>query len=591
MKHAKKLLALAMVFAMALALAAPAFAADDDPTVSFDLGKYEVAVKLETDAPQNVDGGISQHKFVAYQIFSAEYAKQDGQNIIEGQGDPAFENTQLVAIKWGNGVKVNELWKALCTDDASPLKNQLTWSDNPETDATQNNGNANINPYAYELAQKIAKYQYDDASAQAFAKIVDQYTTEISTPQGVDLAPGYYLVVDEETLNNGETVRNPSTLQMSGTGSFNPEVKADVPQLDKNVLEVNDSNGATPDWGDVSDYDINDNVPFALTSTLPNNYDEYVRYTYRIVDTLSKGLTFDDSSVKVYKNRDLVPQSSYTVTSLKGADGSTTVTIDFGNLKESVETANYGDIIRVFYTATLNNEAVIGGIGNTNTAHLEFSRNPNATGEGDDDDTGKTPEEKVTVFTFELDINKTRENGDPLPGAEFTLFKKYSNNPVGFLDGTETVEDDGKTYYAVATLIGTGTDNSVFEFKGIDSGDYMVRETKVPDGFNKAEDIYFTVEAEITQVDNADGSITQLTVNEVTTINGTEITNVENEASFHITGDKQTGVLSTNIVNLQGLTLPSTGGIGTTIFYVVGGLLLVGAAVVLITKKRMSSAE
>ncbi len=211
----------------------------------------------------------------------------------------------------------------------------------------------------------------------------------------------------------------------------------------------------------------------------------------------------------------------------------------------------------------LNGSAVIGGAGNVNTVytHLLQRSNPGGTG------TGTTPQDKNVVFTYQLVVNKEDEGGNPLQNAGFTLYKK----------------DSSGTWQTVSTLA-PGTDTT-FTFKGLDDGDYKLVESAVPEGFNKMEDIEFSITAtHATSAPNP--SLTSLNG---ATADGSVIT--LGSGTQQATVSLSTGTISTTIVNKAGSILPSTGGIGTTLFYVVGGALAVGAAVLLITKKRMDAEE
>ena len=290
---------------------------------------------------------------------------------------------------------------------------------------------------------------------------------------------------------------------------------------------------------------------------MPSTLDTYTTYSYTFHDTLSAGLTFDTNSVSV-KLGDTDITSSFTVTTTGLADGcSLEVTCE--NVK-GITGVTKDSAIVVEYTATLNEQAVIAGVGNPNEAHLEFSNNPNGTG------TGTTPTDKVTVFTFELVANKV--DGDnsnaALTGAQFTLKKKKA-------DGSY---EDVKTLGADGTL-------SAFTFTGLATGDYRLVEDKTPTGYNSIQPIDFKVVA-VYDKDSADPKLTSLTV---------EGTNADATFTVNKSGEEADATftnITTQVVNHKGSTLPSTGGIGTTMFYVIGAILVVGAAILLITKRRMS---
>jgi LPXTG-motif cell wall-anchored protein len=216
----------------------------------------------------------------------------------------------------------------------------------------------------------------------------------------------------------------------------------------------------------------------------------------------------------------------------------------------------------VEYNATLNDKAVLGSEGNPNSVELTYSNNPNDTGDGKSKpaNTGTTPKDTVKVFTYQTIINKVGEDEKtPLAGAEFTLVKKNKDGSTKNVDVVKNAE---------------GTS---FTFKGLDAGDYVLKETKTPDGYNTVKPIEFTInakydpEADDPQLINLSGDVTS------------------GVAEFD--ANKADGSLKADIVNRKGSLLPSTGGMGTTILYVIGSILVLVAAVLLITKKRMDAAK
>ena len=286
---------------------------------------------------------------------------------------------------------------------------------------------------------------------------------------------------------------------------------------------------------------------------------------------MDKSLTYNkDAKVYIKNENEAEPREvtdSFSITSAENADGTTTLTVSIDDAKAAPVSAGNKAVITVEYTATLNEEAVPGGAGNVNKATLEYSNDPNWDGNGNPP-TGTTPEEVAVVFTLKTIVNKVEKNPNydpnvegseefiPLKGAGFTLYKK----------------DVSGEYIQVGEEV-KGEEMTQFVFSGLDDGDYMLKETTTPVGYNTIEDIYFTITAEHT-------------VEGLTTLEGT---NAENGNVF--TGELTAGSLTTNVENNKGATLPETGGIGTTIFYALGGLLTVGAVVLLVTKKRMSADE
>ena len=366
---------------------------------------------------------------------------------------------------------------------------------------------------------------------------------------GVD--QGYYLIAETKTGDEGDTY-SLVMLDTAGNDSVTVTTKEDRPELEKKVKEKNDSTGAESDWQDAADYDIGDDVPFQLTGTVDAKYDNYGSYYYAFHDTMSDGLTFNADSVTVTVDGTAVTSGYEVVT--EDLDDSCTFEVRFADLK-NIEAVKAGSKVVVNYTAKLNENAVIGEGGNTNVSKLEYSNNPYGDG------TGVTPEDKVIVFTYNLIANKVDGNNAPLEGAGFTLYK---------LDSTTG------DYVAVGNEI-TGV--TTFYFKGVDAGQYKLVETTVPAGYNKADDLVFSVEATYdTTSDNPE--LKTLVVKDASG----KVVSEGTEAIF--TATLRTGAVSTDVQNLSGTELPATGGIGTKIFYTVGAIIMIVAAVLLIARKR-----
>ncbi len=391
--------------------------------------------------------------------------------------------------------------------------------------------------------------------AAAFAEEVAPYLTtaagSVTTTADGDctisgLAAGYYLIKDQDNSLTGDEAYTSYILKV--VKDTEATLKSDKPTVEKKVKDVNDSDGIESDWQDSADYDIGDSVLFQLTATLANNVTSYDTYKFVFHDTLSNGLTYDSNSLKVYVDGTEIT-SGYTVDEPTAAGG--TLTITFADAK-AVNAGN-SSVITVEYTATLNENAVIGGDGNNNKVNLEYSNNPNSGGEGS---TGTTPDDTVIVFTYQVVVNKVDSESNALEGAGFTLYKKNS---------------DGE-YVAVGDEI-TGV--TTFTFEGLDDGDYKLVETTTPAGYNTMDDVEFTITAEH-EVLSDSPVLTSLTG---TAANG--------ELKF--TSDTTDGSLESDVVNYSGSELPETGGMGTRVLYALGGILVVAALVLLVTKKRMSN--
>lgn len=570
MNRLKKYASLLLALVMALALAVPAMAGenveDGEP----------VAPEENTETPTPTTSNIivpemKDHSFVAYQIFSGT------------QKATTEDNAPLADIQWGKGIAADSFLTALTTSK----------------DFGENNPFANAES-AEDVAKVLEGQEFNSEMAIAFARIATDYVVEyegITLKQGPGamnvVDQGYYLIVDETTLNGTDTVRNASLLQL--TKDVTITVKVDVPQVDKQVQENSDEK-----FGEAADYTIGDDVPFKFVSAVPD-MEQYKTYKYVFHDKMDAGLTFNANSVVVTIGGTTVPatedgKTNYTVETDGLTDGCT-FEIRFEDLK-TIAAATKGAAVEITFTAKLNSNAVIGSGGNKNKVQLEYSNNPSDYGDGEN---GKTPEDEVIVFTYELDTNKINnaETPEKLQGAEFHLARTRTV-------GETTVEEwaivengkvvrwveakEGEQTYLPATgnennLSGiacagstlTSDENGLFVVEGLDAGEYKLLETKAPAGYNTPKEAFTVVISRNLDQTETGASYSDLAV----TLNGVATENVDNNS----------GKLPVTIVNQSGATLPETGGIGTTIFYALGGLLTVGAVVLLVTKKRMSADE
>lgn len=387
-------------------------------------------------------------------------------------------------------------------------------------------------------------------------------TTKTKAFTGID--KGYYLIA-ETAIAADENTYSLVMLDTVGNDSVTVNTKKNVPTLEKKVQEKNDSTGYESDWQDGADYDVNDKVPFKLTGTVSADYASYKTYYYAFHDKMSSGLTFDLNDIEVKVDGTKVDKNKYTVVT-DNADGCTFEVV-FNDLKK-VEGVTATSKITVEYKATLNDQSVIGSTGNPNEARLEYNNNPYYDGTGKPGETGKTPWDKVIVFTYKLVANKVDKDGKALEGAGFTLYK-LDNATGNFVKvGNEIKGDDNNKI-------------TTFTFDRLDAGQYKLVETTVPAGYNKADDLIFTVEATY-DTEATNPTFKDLVIKDSTgkTISG------ENKV---FTINLAEGSFTTNIKNLSGTELPSTGGMGTTIFYIVGAILIIGAGVLMITRRRMNN--
>lgn len=460
--------------------------------------------------------GKTPHKFEFYQIFKGEVS--NGEN----------GKLKLSNIEWGNGVNDTKNISFSGKSTASEIANSLTGD--------------NVEQFAKEISTKLQ------------SKVESELVEPNNSHKFDKLDAGYYLVKDVDASQEAKDKENGAyTLYLlKVVGTVTARTKLDVPTVTKHVKDINDSEDKDyKDWAKTADHDINDQVQFKLEGTLPSNYDKYETYKYVFHDEGSIGLTFQKDSIKVYaiKNQDkinLMQDSEYKITTSEN-----NFDLTFENLKTNKSITKEHKIV-IEYNAKLNDQAVIGSKGNPNEVYLEYSNNPNKSGDG----TGKTPKDKVIVFTYKVIVNKVDGEQKPLAGAEFKLEKW---NAV-------------KGQYEVSKVAILNTEKNKFEFKGIDDGKYKLTETKNPPGFNKIQPIEFTVKAT-----HDDQKL------ELTELNGEKIS-----GEIIFTPNKEEGSLSTDIVNKQGPELPETGGMGTKIIYTVGTVLVLGGVIYLVTKRKLS---
>lgn len=492
----------------------------------------------------------------------------------------------------------------------------------------------------------------DDADKQKIAKALNSESVLKNSPVSpVSLAQdatkkysanvankGWYLITD--TAGTGNKVVSTNILQVLGEETVTVEPKFSLPTLTKKIIEgENRVEANTAAIGDIVHYEIKTKVP---------NVQGYNKYFFIVEDNLSGGLTYLGNSMNVTINGDaLSPDSDskkststageYFIEKTGGTSGANTqIKVIFEDFLNYVKSNNLqaGDDITISYDARLNEYANIvstgENAGNPNTANLVYSNNPNHNytgnkdedpdtpdspdepGTGDNSFVGETPEEKVNTYTTAIKIKKIDQNGQPLTGASFTL-EGTKLKSVRVVTGSQFEQANDGTYWKLKNGSYTRTDPSALTdkekekydstvlkykkiptdatvsdaageplkitatvdgdgyltFSGLNAGTYTLKETGVPSGYNKAEDIGFTLAAEVKDKDSA------------TWTNSSNVFDVlDSDAMF-----------PTEIENVKGATLPSTGGMGTRLFYIVGGLLVAGSLVLLVTKKRMGAKE
>ena len=489
MKHARKLTSLLLALVMVFALAV---------TVAADGTTEPVKGSITVDNP--VDGLT----YTAYKIFDVTH---DGDNYSYTIDDtsPWIGTVRAYAIP-GHGLTLT------LVADTTPATYVVTFDDTNPTNkfsapsfaATLKNALATVNP-------TTDVYQLQEQSGKQVAS---------------DLPLGYYFVKSSanDALCNLTTTNPDITIHDKNDMPFEKEV--DKPSAD-----------------------VGQDVTFTITGQVPD-CTGFTKYTYKITDKMTDGLTFNRDSLTVKVGETTVTTDCIVI--YDPATDSQTFTVSIPVFEKKYE---FGKKIEVTYTATLNEKAV--AVVSTNEAKLTYSNDPTT------DETKESQPQKKEVYSAKIVIDKfeTDNENKKLDGAKFVLYKKAPTatdpNAIQYYkkwDATDTTKAvtwvDSITK---ATEVTTGNDGAAY-FEGLADGTYYLVETKAPAGYNQ-----LTGPKEV-KVAGSTTETTKLTVTE-------------------------------KVANQAGTLLPSTGGMGTTIFYVLGAVLVVGAGVLLVTKKRMSQSD
>ena len=528
-KAIKKLLAALLAVAMLCAMAIPAFAGTEGDITTW-------------------------HSFSAFQIFKGK---------VEGNDIKDFK---ISNVEWGSNIDPDNFLPQLKgADTIGPLFTKANSAQDVLAVISQWN-NSDANSIAF--ARFVCHYLYPDANAKP-KPAVEGGSDHIHFDEA-----GYYLVVDTTPFNPGDFDHAyNSFLLMVTHDNWNVPItpKAEKPSVKKEVFDNfdNQDGTSTGDFGSSADHAINEKFQFKLTATLPAStdhaYDYYDTYAVCFKDTLSEGITYDGPDSVVIKSNNnthdtTIDPSKYTIDT-KNLETQNYFEVNIHDVKACAKDAGFdlndGATITFTYTAHLNEKVYVnigsGSTENKNSVQLKYSNNPRP-----GDYWGTTPKSEVYVYTYQLN-NTKRQNtvdGPALAGAGFKLYSDAEcNNEVGLYQ-------EGEFYYPIKDATGKKAvemisgENGQFNVKGLDAGTYYLKETKTPDGYGACanKEIVISATHDVNHVDLS-------------------------------------GNLSTTIINKKagGITLPSTGGIGTTIFYVVGGGLMVAAIVLLVTKKRMEN--
>ena len=487
----KKLISIALAIMMILSLATMAFATG-------------TGTNSNTGSITIQDSG-KDHTYTIYRIFDLSL------------------NTKVEPNAYA--YTVNRAWNGFFGEGSEALNyftikdGYVTWkSVDGETDAKKAERAAAFAQLALAYAEENKISAVESKNSTADGKLVFQ-----------NLPLGYYLV--DSTMG---------TLLTLDTTAPDAAVKDknDAPGIDKDVK----SDEATTDngWADSNTASIGDTVEFHVQITVNKGAENYVLH-----DQMSEGLTYQEVTAVKIGNED-VDDANYTVTD--ETTDNCTFEVVFDN--DYIAGLEAGTVIEVFYSAILNEKAVIAGEGNPNSAQIEY---------GDKNHTGIVPAENTTTYTYEFDLVKTDSDKKLLDGAKFKLYNVATGGSAIALVKT------GDTTYRVAkaddqtTVTEIDVKDGQVTISGLSNGEYWLEETKAPDGYN------------------------QLTAREKFTIQGSNLDATVTEGVWEKDGVR--------VENKTGSELPETGAMGTAIFVSFGTLVVLGTGVLLVTKKRMSMIE
>ena len=556
MKYLKRFFSIGMAVVMMLSMTISAFAANENP--------HTITITHEK----------SGHVYEAYQVF---------------KGD--ISDDKLTNVEWGNGVNGEALLVDLKQMEDSPYMDCNSAEAVADVLETMSENSAELDAFA----TVAGKHLTTEASVSTNAGTVEKdgiayYKYDIQVT-----GDGYYLVKDQGTkeIEDGDAY---TKYILKVVGDVLVEAKADAPELEKKIVEgekkVDANNGS-----------VGDTVNYELTSRVPD-MDGYDKYDFIVHDTLSEGLTFQEDSVRIQVGNTVLSAEDYSVVTENVSDDCIFEIIlkDFYNKYKEQSGAK----ITMKYSAIINENAIVGNVGNSNEAYLEYSNHPY---EGVN---GITPKDIVLTYVTGIELIKIDENGNRLTGAEFqitgdklnkvqTMKEVFQEDPNGifyklkkgtYTDIAPTEETAGdyanteitygreiKTEWNISTEAVSATatvgSDGVVRFDGLSEGTYVIKEMKAPSGYNLLkEDITVKISCEepATVLSGEEKAVWKYTLSGAVSTENNEVT-------------ATSGRVELTIENKEGATLPSTGGIGTTIFYILGAILTVGGGAILLTKK------
>ena len=488
------------------------------------------------------------HSFEAFQIF---------------KGD--VEGNKISNATWGSNITNPDVFLSKLKED-STIGSQFSKATTDQDVLAVISKWSNSDNDSIAFARFVCKYLYPTADANPTHAAIGNHTLHFDDA-------GYYLIVDTTYFKPGDSYVAYNSFMLTVTqANWNVDVtpKVEKPSVKKEVYDNQDGTSNEAGFGSSADHAINEEFKFKLTATLPASnvhvYDYYDKYTVIFNDTLSEGITFDRLDTVEITNgttSQVIDSNKYT---LYEKQPYLTLGIDDVKTCASGLNLNDGATITVTYTAHLNDKAFVNTTSgssteNKNSVQLQYSNNP----KDSEAYWGFTPESEVRVYTYQLNNTKYRDDdttGNELAGAGFRLYSdkdcteeqevklyKKDNFYYPIKDATDKAQDAVEMF---------SDEHGQFNVKGLDAGTYYLKETNPPAGYSACADKNIVISATHT------------------------------EYNVNLSGESN---LNNKIINIKagGITLPSTGGIGTTLFYVVGGGLMVAAIVLLVTKKRMEN--
>ena len=604
MKHTKRLASVLLALVMAMALMVPALAAGFEPseTAIVYFGGSAVMLAEDDEAETSVPTYYKGYQLMTLKTALVCDSKEEGHK--HGMSCYSYAYT------------VNPKYATILLNAANKVKSETAESVTEDTliDFLGTMDDDMTRDFADEVYRGIkAANLSQDAGPFQSATEIDQ---------------GYWLFVP--VISDNGTWKDADGQKVLLATKGLPELEVEpkptgTPDIDKKINGNTDTDYDTTGLVKYNNTSVGDEVPYILTSKVPD-MTSYTKYYFVVNDTLSKGLTFNDDVAITVGSKTLTKDTDFTVTATVNTDRTTSVEIVFTDFIQYKGQA--GDDITITYSATVNQDAVIGVAGNPNKVTLIYSNNPYVKDDGapgnpdkptPNSPTGKTPEKETRTYVTAIELTKIDPTGKTLTGAKFSI--SGTRQKIVIINeeiyrksetGTYYRLKDG-TYTETAPTIGGDTDNSdsydsttvkyeevtvvnqettktnitaegyvnasgVLTFEGLSAGTYTITELVSPYGYNLLKDPLTVV---ITFTEPAANAATpDCTWSATVDKDGEGGNNPENATVNN-------GIIELTVLNNAGPELPTTGGMGTTIFYVVGAILVLGAVVLLVTKKRM----